>query len=135
MSCFDITHPPVATTARAAAAGLVSMSTRPDPEGLGTIVPPNYTQVQGHQRYLTPFREDSRHRHHLRPTQIKFYTCIYPYQVRVYNTWVGCGVIDMSCFFLFLLFFFFQHHFCFPAQLVGGFFFFFNITFTFLLNS
>ena len=37
MSCFDLTHAPVATTARAAAAGLVSMSTRPDPEGSGTV--------------------------------------------------------------------------------------------------
>ena len=33
MSCFDLTHAPVATAARAAATGLVSMSTRPDPEG------------------------------------------------------------------------------------------------------
>ena len=32
MSCFDLTHAPVATAARAAATGLVSMSTRPDPE-------------------------------------------------------------------------------------------------------
>ena len=37
MSCFDLTHAPVATTARAAATGLVSMSTRPDPEGSGTV--------------------------------------------------------------------------------------------------
>ena len=29
--CFDLTHAPVATAARAAATGLVSMSTRPDP--------------------------------------------------------------------------------------------------------
>ena len=36
MSCFDLTHAPVATAARAAATGLVSMSTRPDPEGSGT---------------------------------------------------------------------------------------------------
>ena len=35
--CFDLTHAPVATTARAAATGLVSMSTRPDPEGSGTV--------------------------------------------------------------------------------------------------
>ena len=28
MSCFDLTHPPVATAARAAATGLVSVSTR-----------------------------------------------------------------------------------------------------------
>ena len=34
--CFDLTHAPVATTARAAATGPVSMSTRPDPEGLDT---------------------------------------------------------------------------------------------------
>ena len=34
--CFDLTHAPVAMAARAAATGLVSMSTRPDPEGLGT---------------------------------------------------------------------------------------------------
>ena len=33
--CFDLTHAPVATAARAAATGLVSMSTRPDPEGSG----------------------------------------------------------------------------------------------------
>ena len=31
MSCFDLTHAPVAIAARAAATGLVSMSTRPDP--------------------------------------------------------------------------------------------------------
>ena len=37
MSCFDFTHAPVATAARAAATGLVSMSTRPDPEGSGTV--------------------------------------------------------------------------------------------------
>ena len=36
--CFDLTHAPVATTARAAATGLVSMSTRPDLEGSGTVV-------------------------------------------------------------------------------------------------
>ena len=35
--CFDLTHAPVATIARAAATGLVSMSTRPDPEGSGTV--------------------------------------------------------------------------------------------------
>ena len=34
MSCFDLTHAPVATTARAAATGPASMSTWPDPEGL-----------------------------------------------------------------------------------------------------
>ena len=33
MSCFDSTHAPVATAARAAATGLVSVSTLPDPEG------------------------------------------------------------------------------------------------------
>ena len=37
MSCFDLTHAPVAATARAAATGLVSMSTRPDPEGSDTV--------------------------------------------------------------------------------------------------
>ena len=37
MSCFDLTHAPVATAAHAAATGLVSMSTRPDPEGSGTV--------------------------------------------------------------------------------------------------
>ena len=37
MSCFDVTHAPVAAVARAAATGLVSMSTRPDPEGSGTV--------------------------------------------------------------------------------------------------
>ena len=37
MSCFDLTHAPVATTARAAATGPVSMSTRPDPEGSDTV--------------------------------------------------------------------------------------------------
>ena len=37
MSCFDLTHAPVATAARAAATGLVSMSTRPDREGSGTV--------------------------------------------------------------------------------------------------
>ena len=37
MSCFDLTHTPVATAARAAATALVSMSTRPDPEGSGTV--------------------------------------------------------------------------------------------------
>ena len=34
MSCFDSTHAPVATAARAAAPGLVSMSTRPDIPGM-----------------------------------------------------------------------------------------------------
>ena len=37
MSCFDLTHAPVATTARAATTGPVSMSTRPDPEGSDTV--------------------------------------------------------------------------------------------------
>ena len=37
MSCFDLTQAPVATTARAAATGLVSTSTRPDPEGSVTV--------------------------------------------------------------------------------------------------
>ena len=35
--CFDLTHAPVATAARAAATGLVRVSTRPDPEGSGTV--------------------------------------------------------------------------------------------------
>ena len=35
--CFDLTHAPVATAASAAATGSVSMSTRPDPEGSGTV--------------------------------------------------------------------------------------------------
>ena len=34
MSCFDSTHAPVATAARAAGTGLVSMSTRPDIPGM-----------------------------------------------------------------------------------------------------
>ena len=34
MSCFDSTHAPVATAARGAATGLVSMSTRPDIPGM-----------------------------------------------------------------------------------------------------
>ena len=34
MSCFDLTHAPVETAARAAATGLVSMSTRPDIPGM-----------------------------------------------------------------------------------------------------
>ena len=37
MSCFDLTHVPVAKTARAAAIGPVSMSTRPDLEGSDTV--------------------------------------------------------------------------------------------------
>ena len=37
MSCFDLTHAPVATSARAAATGPVSMSTWPDPEGSDTV--------------------------------------------------------------------------------------------------
>ena len=37
MSCFDLNHAPVASTARAAATGPVSMSTRPDPEGSDTV--------------------------------------------------------------------------------------------------
>ena len=37
MSCFDLTHAPVATAARAASTGLVSMSTRPDPERSGAV--------------------------------------------------------------------------------------------------
>ena len=36
-TCFDLTHAPVATAAGAAATGLVIMSTRPDPEGSGTV--------------------------------------------------------------------------------------------------
>ena len=35
--CFDATHAPVAPAARAAATGLVSMPTRPDPDGSGTV--------------------------------------------------------------------------------------------------
>ena len=37
MSCFDLTHAPVATAARAAATGPVNMSTRPDPEESDTV--------------------------------------------------------------------------------------------------
>ena len=37
MPCFDLTHAPVETTARAAATGPVCMSTRPDPEGSDTV--------------------------------------------------------------------------------------------------
>ena len=37
MSCFDLTHAPVAPAARAAATEPVSMSTRPGPEGSGTV--------------------------------------------------------------------------------------------------
>ena len=57
MSCFDLTHAPVATTARAAATGLVSMSTRPDPEGSDTVeiatrIPtqPSNTLSQSHHK-------------------------------------------------------------------------------------
>ena len=35
--CFYLSHAPVATAAGAAATGLVSISTRPDPEGSGTV--------------------------------------------------------------------------------------------------
>ena len=35
--CSDLPQAPVATAARAAATGLVSMSTRSDPEGSGTV--------------------------------------------------------------------------------------------------
>ena len=35
--CFDLTDAPVATAARAAATGLVSMPTRPDLEGSGPV--------------------------------------------------------------------------------------------------
>ena len=35
--CFDLNHAPVATAARAAATGLVRMSTWPDPEESGTV--------------------------------------------------------------------------------------------------
>ena len=35
--CFDLTHASVATAARSAATGLVSTSTRPDPEGSDTM--------------------------------------------------------------------------------------------------
>ena len=37
MSYFDLTHAPVATAARADTTGLGSMTTRPDPEGSGTV--------------------------------------------------------------------------------------------------
>ena len=37
MSRFDLTHATIATAARAAATGFVSMSTRPDPEGSGSV--------------------------------------------------------------------------------------------------
>ena len=35
--CLDLTRAPVATATRAAATGIVSMSTRPDAEGSGTV--------------------------------------------------------------------------------------------------
>ena len=35
--CSDLTHAPVATAARAGTTGLVSMSTRPDREGSGSV--------------------------------------------------------------------------------------------------
>ena len=35
--CFELKHAPVAAAARAAATGLVSTSTQPDPEGSGTV--------------------------------------------------------------------------------------------------
>ena len=35
--CFDLAHASVATAARAAATGVMSMSTRLDPEGSGTV--------------------------------------------------------------------------------------------------
>ena len=37
MSCFDLSHAPVATATRAAATGLVSMSTWSDPDGSRTF--------------------------------------------------------------------------------------------------
>ena len=46
MSCFDLTHAPVATAARAAATAPVSMSTRPGPEGSGTV------EIDTTSRYL-----------------------------------------------------------------------------------
>ena len=48
-SCFDLAHAPVATAARAAATGLVCMSTRPDPVlacyGVRTYVSTKYLYV------------------------------------------------------------------------------------------
>ena len=55
MSCFDLTHAPVATAARAAATGLVSMSTRPDPKGSGTVE--IATRRRGHLRVVWDLRE------------------------------------------------------------------------------
>ena len=49
MSCFDLTHAPVATTARAAATGPVSMSTWPDPEGSDTVHPNSITGAHSNQ--------------------------------------------------------------------------------------
>ena len=51
MSFFDLTHAPVATAARAAATGLVSMSTRPDPEGSGNapLHCSSFSQVSGQE--------------------------------------------------------------------------------------
>ena len=45
LSCFDLTHAPVATSARAAATGFVSMSTRRDPAGSGTNINDPLTSV------------------------------------------------------------------------------------------
>ena len=48
MSYFDLTHAPVATAARADTTGLGSMTTRPDPEGSGTVeTPPGDDLVSG----------------------------------------------------------------------------------------
>ena len=53
--CFDLTHAPVATTARAAATWPVSMSTRPDPEGSDTVE--IATRRRGHFRVVWDLRE------------------------------------------------------------------------------
>ena len=58
--CFDLTHAPVATAARAAAAGLVSMSTRPDPEGSGTVEIAIVGIVSGLSALLKPVVSDEK---------------------------------------------------------------------------
>ena len=51
--CFDLTHAPVATPARAAATVLVSMSTRPDPEGSRVLLYVSPSHPTQHRVFLS----------------------------------------------------------------------------------
>ena len=102
MPCFDLTHAPVVTAARAAATGLVSMSTRPDPEGSGT--------VEIATRRCPRLRIDSVGLARAHPLQFCFHPMSTPLLDNDPEIWHTCSISLTTCYRMFVCFVFFARY-------------------------